>query len=413
MKSLFITNKFLGDGELPVTGTYKRLTMFLEAVSSLSDEMELIVFVGNKRSLSAQDEAVYYSEYAKSISCHFSIKFIRRDGATPKTITRLFKRPWDLYSDAVHGYFQTGGPTQIKAIRDSLSAQPDLVFCHRLISISPLLRAGLRHPAIFLDLDDVEHKAHVRHALAPPRWLSKNLLLLHTPPLVLAERRALRLARRTYVCSALDRDYLRRLFRARRVESIANAVTIPPRQPMTAEPTLLFLGSAIFAPNLAATNWLIERVWPLIHAAIPNARLLLAGEFQDRVRSFNAPPDGVEFRGYVADLQALYSEVRVVTCPVLSGSGTRVKLIEAAAHGRPAVSTHLGAEGLALQDEQQILLRDSPADFAAACIRLLGDFELCQKLGDAARSVAEQHYDRAAIIQAIQASMRTALAEPA
>ncbi len=99
----------------------------------------------------------------------------------------------------------------------------------------------------------------------------------------------------------------------------------------------------------------------------------------------------------------------MVCCPILSGGGTRVKLVEAAAYGKPMVSTRIGAEGLELQDGQDFLQRDDPKAFADACVRLLQSDELCERLGAAARMAAIKHYDRANIVHLIQASIQTEL----
>jgi glycosyltransferase involved in cell wall biosynthesis len=410
MRSLFITNKFLGDGESPVTGTYKRMELFLEAISGLSNRLDLLVMVPHTMAITTRLIDYYVEQYASRLRCPFDLRLIPRlPPPGHRTIRGYLTRPWDLYSPGWHRYFMTSGTSQVTAIREAFSIGPDLVFAHRLNVMAPILRGHLQHPALFLDLDDVEHKAHLRHVLAPPRWPSKYLGLLHTPPLLWAEKQALGMALRTYVCSPQDRDYLRRLYGSRQVEDITNAVAIPRRTPVPVEPTLLFLGSTIFAPNLAAASWLIEQVWPTVHAAVSAARLIIAGEFPEQIAAFQAPPPGVEFRGFVADLDELYRETRVVTCPVLSGSGTRVKLVEAAAYGRPAVSTRIGAEGLALEEEHHILLRDNAAEFARACIRLLNDQPLCNRMGDAARRVAEQQYDRAAIIERIRGSVTAAM----
>jgi glycosyltransferase involved in cell wall biosynthesis len=92
----------------------------------------------------------------------------------------------------------------------------------------------------------------------------------------------------------------------------------------------------------------------------------------------------------------------VVCAPILSGGGTRVKIIEAAAYGKPIVSTRMGAEGIEMQDGVEIFLRDDPKSFAEACIRLLNDHTLSKRMGVAARSTAIQKYNQIKIKQMIQ-----------
>ena len=90
----------------------------------------------------------------------------------------------------------------------------------------------------------------------------------------------------------------------------------------------------------------------------------------------------------VQDLDELYSSIRVVCCPLFSGGGTRIKIIEAAFYGRPVVSTSVGAEGLAFVDRNDIWLANSEADFAKACAALLEDNDLACEIGSRARQRA-------------------------
>ena len=80
-------------------------------------------------------------------------------------------------------------------------------------------------------------------------------------------------------------------------------------------------------------------VWPLIRKACPEARLIIAGNKPERIPSFASHPPGVEFTGFVEDLGQLYQRVGIVCCSILSGGGTRLKILEAAAYGKAIVST--------------------------------------------------------------------------
>ena len=90
-----------------------------------------------------------------------------------------------------------------------------------------------------------------------------------------------------------------------------------------------------------------------------------------------------------------------MTGPIHVGGGTRFKLIEAAAHGKAIVSTTVGAEGLRLEPEREILLRDKPEAFATACIDLLRDDARALELGRRAQERARLCYSRPAVVEAI------------
>ena len=145
----------------------------------------------------------------------------------------------------------------------------------------------------------------------------------------------------------------------------------------------------------------MTRIFPLVQRQMPEARLIVAGGMPERVPSFRSPPPGVEFTGFVPDLDKLYAGSRVIACPVTVGGGTRLKLVEAASYGRPMVSTRLGAEGLAFEDGREIVLRDDDEGFATACVQLLRDDAECARLGEAARARMRESYAAEGIVDQI------------
>jgi glycosyltransferase involved in cell wall biosynthesis len=82
-----------------------------------------------------------------------------------------------------------------------------------------------------------------------------------------------------------------------------------------------------------------------------------------------------------------------VLVPIRSGGGTRLKVLDGLASGRPIVSTAMGAEGIDVRDGEEALIADDPAAFAAAAVRVLGDPALAERLGAAGRRLAERDYD--------------------
>jgi glycosyltransferase involved in cell wall biosynthesis len=135
---------------------------------------------------------------------------------------------------------------------------------------------------------------------------------------------------------------------------------------------------------------------------VPTAILKIAGAPPDKIPSYRSGIQGVEFTGFVKELDDLYRKSRVVCAPILSGGGTRVKIIEAAAYGKPIVSTRIGAEGIEMQDGKEFFLRDDPESFAQACIRLLNDHAMCRQMGLTARSTAIKKYNEVKTKQSIQ-----------
>jgi glycosyltransferase involved in cell wall biosynthesis len=283
---------------------------------------------------------------------------------------------------------------------------------HRLSSMAVALEVGaeLGDLPVFFDMDDIEHVAWTRRLMRDPAWPWERLLLLQTPRLMLAEVKAMRLAQQTFVCSDPDRRYLARLVGSGRVQTVPNSVCFPALSAAEeTEPLVLFVGSMASRPNAQAVDLLVGSVWPRIHAAMPDARLIIIGQGAELTSSYAHPDPSVRFLGFVEDLAAWYRRARVVCCPIYHGSGTRVKIIEAAAHRKAVVATPMGAEGLSFVDGEEIVLRKAPTDLAAACLELLRDPSVASRLGAQARRRALQLYDRGVVVQQLADIFRNAV----
>jgi glycosyltransferase involved in cell wall biosynthesis len=227
-------------------------------------------------------------------------------------------------------------------------------------------------------------------------------MLLQIPRLLLAEIQAIRRSRVTFVCSEHDWQYLRRLGCSRRVKVVANSVLLPAYTGGASEPVVLFVGIMSYLPNALAADTLLRDIWPTVRARVPNARLIIAGAHPELLRSYPATDPSVTLAGFVDNLAELYAKARVVCCPIVYGGGTRIKIIEAAAHARAVVSTTLGAEGLAFENEREIVVRDGVAALAEACVRLLQEPAAAERLGLAARERARATYERSAIVAQLE-----------
>jgi GT2 family glycosyltransferase/glycosyltransferase involved in cell wall biosynthesis len=161
--------------------------------------------------------------------------------------------------------------------------------------------------------------------------------------------------------------------------------------------TMLFLGSFRHDPNRVAVDWFVREVLPYVRARRPTARLVIAGSDPPPAYTYADQAGGLDMLGYVDDVRVPLSQYAVFVCPILSGSGVRVKLLEAFAAGMPVVSTVIGAEGLAGKDGEFCALSDSPAGFAERVLRLFDDPEAAAAMARRARAEVEAHWDMATI----------------
>jgi glycosyltransferase involved in cell wall biosynthesis len=205
------------------------------------------------------------------------------------------------------------------------------------------------------------------------------------------------------VCTPANRDYLLSYLPriAPRVQSglRAGIATASYRfQSEGREPyTMLFIGSFRHDPNRAAMDWFVRDVMPLILAQEPRARLVVAGSDPPPAHAYPDFSGALQMLGFVDDVRELLERYAVFVCPILSGSGVRVKLLEAFAAGIPVVSTKIGAEGLAYKDGEFCGLSDDPQAFADRVLALFADPAGAAAMAARARAEVEAHWDMAVI----------------
>ncbi|WP_338664458.1 glycosyltransferase family 4 protein [Pararoseomonas sp. SCSIO 73927] len=382
-----------------VHGTYKRIALYVRALHAQGFSVEIAYYVTDAEVAPSADlgAAARKQEAAEAAYWGFPVRVhLLRRRAYPTTFANYYLRgiasagnqpamaPW-------------AGPAQAEGVGALLDSGPDLVVVNNLHATCALLQAGRRPKRLFADLDDVQHLVRLRWCRTPPLSVGKALMLSHIPALLLAERKAASLAERMFVCSEADRRHLARLGFPR-VTVVPNAAEIPPHPAKpTDEPTLTFVGGIGHTPNREAAERMVRHIFPLVRARRADARLIIAGQGSEELGPATGNPPGVEFRGFVPDIEALYDRTAVFVCPMLNGGGTRIKLLDAAAYGLPVVSTRMGASGILFEDGRDALLRDSDQAFAEACLHLLSHPAEARRLGSAARRLMQDSYDARAI----------------
>ncbi len=178
------------------------------------------------------------------------------------------------------------------------------------------------------------------------------------------------------------------------------SLDLPPAD--LSRPALVFTGKMDFRPNVDAAIWFAEQVLPRIRAEFPGAAFAIVGrDPHPLVRRLSQLP-GVLVTGYVPDDRPYFSAADVYVVPLRVGGGTRLKVLSAMAMGKAIVSTSLGCEGLGVKHGQEVLLGDTPEDFAGHTIQLLRDAGLRQELGRHARRFVEAHYAWSALVPRLE-----------
>ncbi len=176
---------------------------------------------------------------------------------------------------------------------------------------------------------------------------------------------------------------------------------------------VLFVGSMAYHANSDAILRFTERIWPVIHERFPQWTLTVVGsDPPPQVRALSGQA-GVEVTGTVPDVRPYYAEAILAIVPLLTGGGTRLKILEALAAGVPVISTSLGVEGLSITHGEEVLIADREADWLPACSSLGDQGELWQKLVANGRVLVESRYDWDVLGRSLVTTYRQWLSEAA
>ncbi len=170
---------------------------------------------------------------------------------------------------------------------------------------------------------------------------------------------------------------------------------------------ILFVGSMHYVPNQDAVAYFANDILPRLEKKYPSITFTIVGS--------NAPPSllsiaeinkRVKFVGPVVDLKAYYNAATVVVVPLRAGGGTRLKILEAMAYGRPVVSTTMGAEGLGITSGKEIMIADSTSEFSQSLDKILSERELNRGMVLQARAFVEAKYNWRSIVRTYEQNLR-------
>jgi len=153
---------------------------------------------------------------------------------------------------------------------------------------------------------------------------------------------------------------------------------------------IVFSGNLEYHPNISAVSHFRRNIWPLVRESWPGLSWRLIGKNHEAIKRRLAADARIRVTGPVNDAVEELASAKLAVVPLLSGSGTRIKIIEAWAAGLPVVSTSLGAEGLPGRDGEHLLIADTPAQFAEAVGAVLASDELSRRLARNGRMLYEQ-----------------------
>ena len=185
-----------------------------------------------------------------------------------------------------------------------------------------------------------------------------------------------------FTCSQEESAAIKTLLFIEHVAVVPNGVDTSWFKPAETEPvpdSLLFTGTMSYKPNVEAVCWFVKEILPLVFEKIPGVTLHIVGTNPvDEVLALAS--EKVKILGRVPDMRPYFEKAEIYIAPILSGGGTRLKLLEAAASGKAIVSTSIGAEGIDLKRGEEIILADTAIEFAESVCRLLKNKQNRRKL---------------------------------
>ena len=282
--------------------------------------------------------------------------------------------------------------------------QSDVVQAEQQVAggiLFPLTTKWMKKPLV-IDCHDVFQALRVRHTHTVRRILETFL-----------ERLAYRYADTILVVSNQEKNLLIPIAMERKAEVIPNGVDsrcfeqksagqIDKHQSAEeARRSVIFVGNLEYLPNQEAVKIISSQIAPKVRETIEDARFSIVGRASKELKMQN-----LDFLGVVGSVPNVLRDFDVAIAPLLSGSGTRLKILEYLSSGLPVVTTSKGAEGLEIVHGTHAFIEDDMEEFAARVVMLLRDKELAEKIGKAGRELVQRKYDWKIISNTLDAILR-------
>ena len=285
-------------------------------------------------------------------------------------------------------------------IKQLLSEQHfDLVHCEWTPYAINLAGVFGKIPTV-VDAHNVEAMIWKRNFQVETQPLKKAYFYLQWKKMEAFERRYFTKFTRCIAVAENDARAISQIVPGGFVDTVSNGVDMayftsqkPHRSASGNNQTIVFTGSLDWRPNVDGVLYFLERIFPLVKMRYPASKFVIVGRkplqvLKDRVKG----REDVILAGSVLDIRPYMDDADVYVVPLRVGGGSRLKILEAFSMEIPVVSTTIGAEGLDVSDGENILIADTPADFAAAIASLIDDKSKAEKLGKRGRVIIEAQY---------------------
>jgi glycosyltransferase involved in cell wall biosynthesis len=277
----------------------------------------------------------------------------------------------------------------------------DLLVCDFLQASANVVNLPFRPKVLFQhNVEAVIRKRQYKKEASP---LRRAVLYNEWRKLFRYEKEACGRFDRNIMVSAQDCETMRRDYGLTNTSSIPTGVDVDYFQTSNPEPEgsdIVFTGSMDWLPNEDGIQWFVGEILPLIRQEVPDVRFWVVGRNPTAaVRKLGEDHADVQVTGTVDDIRPYIDRGSVFVVPLRIGGGTRIKIFEAMAMERAVVSTRMGAEGLPVSHDEDIVLADDPAAFASEVVRLLRDRVARRALGATAGRLVHGNFTHDVVAQ--------------
>ena len=359
------------------------------------------------------DETQYIPELEKICEAVHAVPIRRSRLADVGFMIRsyLTRRPFLIERDDLES---------MQAIIDRLVKESEFQFIHadQLTMVQFALRgAALSHgtkPKVIFDAHNAVWSI-VERMQANARWFLKPILRIEADRVKRYEGELMKSVDHILAVTDVDRVGLEEALKfskgtpgdhVAQVTVVPIAVDTARLQPIRRKPgsrNIVTLGTLHYPPNADGIRWFFNEVFPLVRQRVPDVTLTIIGNHppQDFL-DLAARDPMIKVTGYVPELAPYLEESALMVVPVRAGGGMRVRILEAFAYAMPVVTTTIGLEGIQAEPEHEVLLADTPKDFADRVSGLLENMGMQETLSINGRHLAETKYDWQVVLSAMK-----------
>ncbi len=354
-------------------------------LKKLAQKHEITLFALIKDS----QEKKYIPEIEKY--CH-KVKVFKRS-KRPFTLRNILKTGFSSYPFLV---IRNHVPEAVPAIKRELEQNEyDLIHAETFYMMPHLPQTTI--PTMLVE-QTIEYLGYESYAKKAPAII-RPLLNIDIMKIKRWEKHYWKKSDQLITMSQEDKNFIQQfLDKPKKVQVVSNGVDSSwfdqIKRKLPAKPTILYVGTFKWLPNIEAAEFLIEKTWPIISQQLPQAKLWIVGNAPtEKIKRYGSQDDQITVSGRIPDIRTAFKNSHVLTAPVFSGKGTRYKILEAMASGTPIVATSTAIEGLHVKNKQHVLMADTAKNIAQQTIKVIQNQELWQKLSENGQNFVRENYD--------------------